>query len=199
MFSGSGIIIIRIFKTACHRCPMRECRSYFSFSCYGSLFYLHQSPATYSLQTNISSRSSPLITCIDVPDILCPYILIFISQPAVTDLPKSTLQKGNFQADWRTHKKNANSWRCLPQHLKQWLRISIVITSKNLVATVKCSWAEQSISGYRCQSKIFFISIYLCNYQPVYWRAPVFLLRLSGRFWTHYVKLYIMSEILFLP
>ncbi len=42
--------------------PCRGCRSYFSFSCYGSLFNLHQSPATHTpLQANISPRSSPLI------------------------------------------------------------------------------------------------------------------------------------------
>lgn len=32
-----------------------------------------------SLQANISPRSFPSITCINVPDILCPYILIFRS------------------------------------------------------------------------------------------------------------------------
>lgn len=48
-----------------------------------------------SLPANIFPRSSPLITCIDVPDILCPYILIFSCQGSlrhdVTSLSGYTL------------------------------------------------------------------------------------------------------------
>ena len=40
--------------------PCRGCRSYFSFSCYGSLFNLHQSPATYlSAGKYFSAKLSP--------------------------------------------------------------------------------------------------------------------------------------------
>ena len=64
--------------------PCRGCRSYFSFFCYDSSFYLYKSTATCFPQTNISPRSSPLITCISVPDVLCPYILIFRSRQIKT-------------------------------------------------------------------------------------------------------------------
>lgn len=59
--------------------PCRECRSYFPFFYYDSSSYLYKSTATCFPQTNTSPRSSPLITCISVPDVLCPYILIFHS------------------------------------------------------------------------------------------------------------------------
>lgn len=42
--------------------PCRKCRSYFSFFCCDSSFYLYKNTATCFSQANISPRSSPLIT-----------------------------------------------------------------------------------------------------------------------------------------
>lgn len=124
VFSGRGIIITRISGQDATAAPCQGCRSYSSFFYYDSSFYLYKSTATCLPQTNISPRSSPLITCIGVPDVLYPYILIFSSgqtlkvaktfvvkvrclritfifivnffQSVVTDLPENTQKKNVF-------------------------------------------------------------------------------------------------------
>lgn len=80
VFSGRGIIITRISGQDATAAPCRGCRSYFSFFYYDSSSYLYKSTATCFPQTNISPRSSPLITYKSVPNVLCPYILIFSSR-----------------------------------------------------------------------------------------------------------------------
>ena len=79
VFSGRGIIITRSFKAACQRCPMPGMPLIFFLHLLRSLVPPASKSCHILLSRQIFLREALPSSSSNVPDVLCPYILIFRS------------------------------------------------------------------------------------------------------------------------